>query len=55
MTNRQLFKFFLDKTAEVCREFCTDFKEDSTYYEGYTVFKSDVEFLDLLKEKLKVD
>lgn len=49
MTNKQLFMRACEAADTICGEFCTNFKEDSVQYLGFTVFKSDVKYLDALK------
>lgn len=52
MTNEQLFMKACDDAATICGEFCTNFEKYSVQYLGFTVFKSDVEYLDALKTAL---
>ena len=52
MTKEKIWKFFLLQCANICIEFCTDFDEDATNYNGFLVFKDHVEYLDSLKHFL---
>lgn len=46
MTNEQLFMRSCEAAGIICGEFCTYFEEGSIRYLGFTVFKSDVEYLE---------
>lgn len=54
MTKEKIWKFFLMQCANICIEFCMDFDEEATNYDGFLVFKDHVEYLNSLKQYLEL-
>lgn len=55
MKKEIIYKMACQHAQIICHEFCTDFVLNAVEYDGYTVFKEDVEYLKALKEALELD